>query len=137
MMGDDVQHLLGAIPRVACWRLSSLPDVLSDTQIEILLASFDKDFPSGHRANAMVRCLTDLGLRTSEVVQLQLGDIDWRQGTIRISRSKAGVSTSFPCRPRRVTRSLRICGMNVHRARTAQYSYATSRPMTCRSKKTL
>ena len=88
MMGDDVQRLLGAIPRVACWRLSSLPDVLSDTQIEILLASFDKDFSSRRRAYAMVRCLTDLGLRTNEVVQLQLADIDWRQGTIRISRSK-------------------------------------------------
>ncbi len=42
-MGDDVQHLLGSVPRVPCWRLSSLPEVLSDAQIEILLASFDKD----------------------------------------------------------------------------------------------
>ncbi|MDW9589648.1 tyrosine-type recombinase/integrase [Sinorhizobium meliloti] len=99
MMGDDVQHLLGAIPRVACWRLSSLPDVLSDAQIETLLASFDKDFPSRRRAYAMVRCLTDLGLRTSEVAQLQLGDIDWRQGTIRISRSKGRRFDVLPLPP--------------------------------------
>jgi integrase/recombinase XerD len=99
MMGDDVQHLLGAIPRVACWRLSSLPDVLSDRQIEILLASFDKDFSSRRRAYAMVRCLTDLGLRTNEVVQLQLGDIDWRQGTIRISRSKGRRFDVLPLPP--------------------------------------
>lgn len=99
MMGDDVQHLLGAIPRVACWRLSNLPEVLSDTQIEVLLASFDKDFPSHRRAYAMVRCLTDLGLRTSEVVQLQLGDIDWRQGTIRISRSKGRRFDILPLPP--------------------------------------
>src|SRR3546814_16124797 len=37
----------------------------------------------------MVRCLTDLGLRCSEVVQLRLDDVDWRQGTIRIARTKS------------------------------------------------
>ena len=99
MMGDDVQHLLGAIPRVACWRLSSLPDVLSDTQVEILLASFDKDFSSRRRAYAMVRCLTDLGLRTNEVVLLQLSDIDWRRGTISISRSKGRRFDVLPLPP--------------------------------------
>jgi site-specific recombinase XerD len=89
MMGEDVRRLLAAIPRVACWRLAGLPDVLSSTQMDMLLASFDGDFPSRRRAYAMVRCLADLGLRTSEVVRLRLDDIDWRQGTIRISRTKS------------------------------------------------
>jgi integrase/recombinase XerD len=37
----------------------------------------------------MVRCLTDLGLRCSEVVKLRLDDINWYEGTIRL----AGVKT--------------------------------------------
>jgi integrase/recombinase XerD len=88
MSGDKVSHLIDAIPRVAHWRLTGVPDVLSNAQINELLASFDQKIPSRRRALAMVRCLVDLGLRCDEVVKLQLGDIDWRQGTLRVSGSK-------------------------------------------------
>ncbi len=36
----------------------------------------------------MVRCLTDLGLRCSEVVKLRLEDINWNDGTIRLIGTK-------------------------------------------------
>lgn len=88
LSGDDVRHLQNAIPRVAHWRLSELPDVLSNTDIDRILASFAQDFPSRRRAYGMVRCLTDLGLRCSEVVALRLEDINWHQGSVRIARSK-------------------------------------------------
>ncbi|WP_025428953.1 tyrosine-type recombinase/integrase [Ensifer adhaerens] len=96
MMGDDISRLLAAIPRAAHWRLAGLPDVLSSAQIDTLLASFDQNFPSCRRAYAMVRCLTDLGLRCSEVVQLRLDNIDWRQGTICIDRTKGRQSDVLP-----------------------------------------
>ena len=35
----------------------------------------------------MTRCLVDLGLRSTEVLRLQLDDVDWRAGTLTI-RSK-------------------------------------------------
>jgi site-specific recombinase XerD len=96
MAGDDVRRVLAAIPRVAHWRLAGLPEVLSSAHIDALLASFDHDFPSHRRAYAMVRCLTDLGLRCSEVVQLQLDNVDWRQGTIHIARTKSRQSDVLP-----------------------------------------
>jgi len=37
----------------------------------------------------MARCLTDIGLRASEVVQLHLSDVDWRAGTIRLAANKS------------------------------------------------
>ena len=37
----------------------------------------------------MVRCAVDLGLRTNEVARLNLDDIDWSAGTIRIGPSKS------------------------------------------------
>jgi integrase len=37
----------------------------------------------------MARCLTDLGLRANEVIHLQLDDLDWREGTIRLAKSKS------------------------------------------------
>ena len=96
MSGDKVSHLIDAIPRVAHWRLAGVPDVLSNAQIDELLASFDQNFPSRRRALAMVRCLVDLGLRCDEVVKLQLGDIDWRQGTLRVSRAKGRHTDILP-----------------------------------------
>src|SRR5690606_20977107 len=86
MCGDEVAKLLQAIPRAAHWRLASLPETLSSAQIDALLASFEANLPSGRRAYAMVRCVTDLGLRCAEVVKLRIEDIDWRNGTIRIAR---------------------------------------------------
>jgi integrase len=88
--GDDqVQALFAAIPSVAHWRLASLPEVPSEAEIERLLQSFDRPFPSSRRAYAMLRCLVDLGLRSSEVVGLRLDDIDWRAGTIRLAKPKS------------------------------------------------
>ncbi|MEP6868955.1 MAG: tyrosine-type recombinase/integrase [Novosphingobium sp.] len=87
MLGDDVGKLLRAIPHAAHWRLAALPDVLSPAQIDAVLASFDDRLPSRRRAYAMVRCITDLGLRCSEVVKLRIDDVDWRNGIIRIART--------------------------------------------------
>src|SRR3546814_6983251 len=96
MLGDDIDRLLRAIPRAAHWRLAELPDVLSPTEIDAVLASFDDHLPSRRRAYAMVRCVTDLGLRCSEVVKLRLDDLDWRNGIIRIARTKTHFTDSRP-----------------------------------------
>jgi site-specific recombinase XerD len=87
--GDRVQALLAAIPSVAHWRLATLPEVPSEVDIKRLLQSFDRPFPSSKRAYAMLRCLVDLGLRSSEVVGLHLDDIDWQAGTIRLAKPKS------------------------------------------------
>jgi site-specific recombinase XerD len=52
--------------------------------------------PSRRRGYAIIRCLTDLGLRCSEVVNLRLGDIDWQAGTIRVAAGKARHADLLP-----------------------------------------
>ena len=96
MCGDEVAKLLKAIPHAAHWRLAPLPETLSPAQVDTLLASFDASLPSRRRAYAMVRCVTDLGLRCAEVVKLRIDDIDWRNGTVRIARSKTHFTDSLP-----------------------------------------
>jgi len=95
-LGDKVQHLAFAVPSVANWRLSALPHVLSEADIQRLLRSFDQSRRSGKRAYAMARCLIDLGLRAHEVVRLRLEDIDWQNGTLRLAASKARRSDILP-----------------------------------------
>jgi integrase len=96
LSGDPVARLLAAIPRAAHWRLAALPAVLSEAEIDALLQSFEQSFPSCRRAYAMVRCLTDLGLRCSEVVKLRLDDIDWHEGTIRLVGTKTRRADILP-----------------------------------------
>jgi integrase len=99
MFGDQVNGLKAAIPRVAHWRLASLPEVLTDTEIAELLSSFDQSFPSRRRAYAMVRCLVDLGLRSSEVAKLQLDEINWADGTINLVGTKERRADVLPLPP--------------------------------------
>jgi site-specific recombinase XerD len=94
--GDRVQALLAAIPGIAHWRLATLPEAPTEVEIEQLLRSFDRPFPSSRRAYAMVRCLVDLGLRSSEVVGLRLDDIDWQTGTVRLAKPKSRRTDVLP-----------------------------------------
>lgn len=87
--GDQVDHLLPVIASPANWRLAALPQTLSAPELARLLAAFPPELPSGLRAYAMVRCVVDLGLRASEVVNLGLDDIDWLAGTLRIGQNKS------------------------------------------------
>jgi integrase/recombinase XerD len=94
--GDRVTELLAAIPWAAHWRLASLPEVLSDAEIDELLRSFDRPFRFHRRALAMMRCLIDLGLRCSEVVNLHLEDINWDEGTLRLAGTKTSRVDTLP-----------------------------------------
>lgn len=103
--GDRVPALLAAIPSVAQWRLAALPEVPTAVEIERMLRSFDQPFPSSRRAYAMVRCLVDLGLRSSEVVGLGLDDIDWQAGTVRLIKPKSRRTDVLPL-PRETGRAI-------------------------------
>jgi integrase len=94
--GDQVEHLLPLIASPAHWRLAPLPQTLSPQEVTRLLAPCPPELPSALRAYAMLRCVVDLGLRTCEVVNLGLDDIDWVCATLRISRSKARRADLLP-----------------------------------------
>lgn len=87
--GARVEHLLPDIASPACWRLAPLPQTLSRSEVEQLLDAFPPDLPSRLRSYAIVRCLVDLGLRSREVISLNLDDIDWVAGTLRIVKCKS------------------------------------------------
>ena len=76
--------LAGAVPSVACWRLSSLPKAIPTGDVEQLLQSCDHKEAIGIRDFAILLLLWRLGLRAGEVARLELGDIDWRSGELVI-----------------------------------------------------
>ncbi len=99
LLGDDVAHLHKAVPRPAFWRDAELPEALSGADVEQLFSAFDRPCPSRRRGYAIVRCLADLGLRSSEVIRLTLDDIGWDEGVIRVPAGKARRSDILPLSP--------------------------------------
>lgn len=88
LRGAGGRCLVDAVPTTPYWRLSSVPRALTDEEREALLASFDPSTVSGSRDYAIALCLSELGLRTQEVVGLTLGSVNWRNGCIRIDGGK-------------------------------------------------
>lgn len=86
--GDRVHRLVGAVSYPANWSLSSLPKTLTAEEVQQLVASLGRPGRSMRRADAIVRCALDLGLRSGEIARLGLDDIDWRRGTITLRRTK-------------------------------------------------
>jgi integrase/recombinase XerD len=82
--GLTVPGLHDAVPAVAGWRGGGLPKALPDGQVAALLAACDRDTGTGRRDFAVLTLLARLGLRACEVSALELGDIDWRAGTVTI-----------------------------------------------------
>jgi len=87
--GDATQQLLAVIASPAHWSMASLPRGLKPEEVDRLLNSFTDALPSPKRGYAVIRLALDLGLRGIEISRLQLADIDWRQGTVTLKRTKS------------------------------------------------
>lgn len=62
-----------------------LPDTLSYKEIERIFANIDLSRPLGHRNRAILEVLYSCGLRVSELVNLQLGDLFLDDSMIRVT----------------------------------------------------
>ena len=87
--GDQVHGLIGVLSYPANWRLASLPKALSGAEVERLLGALGHNGPAARRGDAIVRCALDLGLRSIEIAQLGLDDIDWRASTVTLRNTKS------------------------------------------------
>lgn len=96
LRGIFTNRILAAVPTIPQWRLSSIPKVLSVSELERFLSSFDGQTATGRRNYAMALCIAELGLRTSEVAQLSLDDLNWRAGTVRIVGKKSHCERILP-----------------------------------------
>ena len=82
--------LLGAIPVLAHWRLSSLPRYVSPEAVERVIDSCNVSSPVGKRDRAILLLLARLGLRAGDIVQMRLEDIDWKEpGCMSVERATA------------------------------------------------
>jgi integrase/recombinase XerD len=88
-----------AWPRVPNWKQSPPSDVLTARECRELLQCVDRHCPSGQRDFAILRLMTDLGLRGAEIVELSLEDIDWRASTLVVRKNKERRERLLPLPP--------------------------------------
>ncbi len=93
--GDITLDLAAAVPAVANWSMSTIPRAIPADQVGRLLARIGRRTAIGRRDYAILLLLARLGLRSSEVVLLELGDIDWKAGCLSV-RGKGGRRTELP-----------------------------------------
>ena len=93
--GKCAVNLADAVPVVAQWKLSSLPRYLQSEDVERVIASCDIGSPIGRRDRAILLLLARLGFRAGDIVQIQLGDIDWKGAWLSVT-GKSRRQTKFP-----------------------------------------
>ncbi len=79
LISDDPSELLET-PKTA----RKLPDILSDLEIEMLIEAIDLSKAEGHRNRAIIETLYGCGLRVSELVNLNINDLFFKEGFIRV-----------------------------------------------------
>src|SRR5215469_2757 len=88
-------NLAACVPCVACWSVASIPRGLSSEHVKRALACCDRRTGIGRRDYAILILLARLGLRAGEVCSLQLQDIDWDVGSLKV-RGKGNYSAQLP-----------------------------------------
>lgn len=69
---------------------------LSEEELNRVLTAIDRGNPSGKRDYAIIRCLSDLGMRAGEVSMLNLDNIDWHNKVLTLTCSKQRNQRKLP-----------------------------------------
>ena len=93
--GEIRQDLTAAIPTVRRWAQAGVPRKLTTEEVDRILSAPDRTTLTGRRDLAILLLLAKLGLRSSEVLSLELRDVRWRTGEVLI-RGKGGRRDVLP-----------------------------------------
>lgn len=93
--GQLGMRLDGVVPAQAGYRDCGVPRGLAPQEVAAVITACDPATTTGARNRAVVLLLARLGLRAQEVRRIDLGDIDWRAGTLRV-HGKGGLVDVLP-----------------------------------------
>jgi integrase len=99
------------------FRQAGLRAVLTSDEIDRILAATDRSHTIGRRDFAVLLLAARYGLRPSDIRQLRLDDVHWREGVLAIRQAKTGILLMLPLLPE-VTAAL-VAYLRQGRPRTA------------------
>ena len=83
--GEISKNLAACVPSVAHWHKAELPKYMEPEDVEKLLGTCNRETAKGRRDYAILLLLARLGLRAGEITSMELEDIYWEAGEIKIS----------------------------------------------------
>lgn len=86
----------GAVLTPRSYRDATLPAVLSDEEVQNLLAGVERKTPLGKRNYAILLLAARYGLRPCDIRNLCLENIQWRAGVLSLTQSKTGKPLVLP-----------------------------------------
>ena len=96
LQGAVAADLSATVPAVAYWRFATVPKSIPARDVEHLLRRCRRrKSEAGLRDHAVLVLMARLGLRGGEVVGLDLADLDWAAGTVRV-HGKGGRQDILP-----------------------------------------
>ncbi|MGH9253976.1 MAG: site-specific integrase [Vicinamibacterales bacterium] len=91
--------LSAAVITTRHFRQAGVRDVLSDDEMTRVLATADRSNAIGRRDFAVLLLAARYGMRPSDIRQLRLEDVHWREGVIAIRQAKTGNPLVLPLLP--------------------------------------
>ncbi len=98
MSRETAINLAPAVPSSGSRKVAVVPTLSVEEEIQ-LLQSIDRSTCLGKRNYAMVLLAIRTGLRTVDIINLRLNDIDWRSNTISIIQQKNRRALCLPLLP--------------------------------------
>ena len=80
-------------------RQAHVRDVLATEEIDRVLAALDRSCAVGRRDYAVLLLAIRYGMRPSDIRQLRLDDVHWREGVIALRQAKTGRPLTLPLLP--------------------------------------
>lgn len=96
LFGYTTENLSGRIPQYRLGNSQSIVKIWESDEINKVLEIIDRSSPKGKRDFAMVSIAAELGVRSKDICDLKLTDIDWELCSISFVQSKTGKPNTLP-----------------------------------------
>lgn len=96
LFGYTTENLAERVPEYRLGCSQSLVKIWESDEIDKVLAVIDRSSPKGKRDFAMISIVAELGVRSKDVRDLKLTDIDWDICSISFVQSKTGKPNTLP-----------------------------------------
>ena len=94
--GITEKDLSLSLPKIKVPKKLKVPQVWNKKDLKKLLTSIDRSNASGKRDYAILLMVAHYGLRSIDIKELKLKDLDWENNKINIIQSKTNKTISFP-----------------------------------------
>jgi site-specific recombinase XerD len=97
MTGRITGDLAAFVVAPKVYALETIPSALRAEDVQAVVRTARRDHSAmGRRDYAILELLSTYGLRTGEIVNLRLEDVDWRRETLCIRHTKTGTQSYLP-----------------------------------------